>query len=145
MNIRIRISLAEGDLLLSVLADYTELMMMMTTTDDERSRSWVEYFGNDATQKWVFTYCITLNNNLFWLSFWTTVNCLRWQGLKGERGEKGSSVYLSENGVSAGLIEGPPGPRGPIGLPGEKVRLTVEYRKHTTFYYYWTLWLAKKQ
>jgi len=47
------------------------------------------------------------------------------QGLKGGKGEKGSSVFLSENDVSAGLIEGPPGPRGPIGLPGEKVSSDV--------------------
>jgi len=45
--------------------------------------------------------------------------------LKGEQGQKGRSVYVSENGVSAGLIEGPPGPRGAIGLPGEKVGLNI--------------------
>jgi len=55
----------------------------------------------------------------------STDKYLCWQGLKGVSGDKGSSVYLSENGVSAGLIEGPPGPRGAIGLPGEKVGYSV--------------------
>jgi len=49
------------------------------------------------------------------------------QGLKGEPGEKGRSVFLDEHGVTAGLIEGPPGPRGAIGLPGEKVCSTANF------------------
>ena len=49
------------------------------------------------------------------------------QGLKGDPGEKGRSVFLDENGVTAGLIEGPPGPRGAIGLPGEKVCFIAKF------------------